>query len=192
MAFAVTAMIGSSCPADSLRARLHGGDAVHLGHHDVHQHDVEIAPPGEHVEGVPAIVGRSDLHAVFLEHGSERKDVAHVVVDDQHLLAFERRVDLVAMQHRLPLRLGEPEDRSVQHQRRLVLQLRLRPDWPQRQPVGEALPVIGNRRAASFMDDHGQMLASADGSTAPARSRRARAASNHRGRCRHSPIPAAA
>ena len=113
------------------------------------------APSGEDVEGLPAIVGRSDLHAMFLEHRCQRKDVAHVVIDDQHLLAFERRVDIVQMQHRLPLRLGEPEDRCGAAPAPSGPAIRLRPDWPQRQPVGEALPVIGNRRAASFMDDPG-------------------------------------
>ena len=37
-----------------------------------------------------AVVGRDDDHAVFVEHGGQREDVAHVVVDDQRLLAVQR------------------------------------------------------------------------------------------------------
>ena len=44
---------------------------------------------------VAAVVGRDDHHAVLVEHRREREDVAHVVVDDQHLLAFEHAVDVV-------------------------------------------------------------------------------------------------
>ena len=42
MALAVTAMIGRSLNARDLADRAHRVDAVHLRHHDVHQHDVDV------------------------------------------------------------------------------------------------------------------------------------------------------
>src|SRR5262245_3517738 len=65
--------------ADLLRRR----DAVHLRHHDVHQHDVDAGIVLHHAYGLPAVVGGHDLHPLLVEHGGEREDVAHVVVDDQ-------------------------------------------------------------------------------------------------------------
>src|SRR5678815_4054339 len=40
-----------------------GGDAVHLGHHDVHQDHVELGIALDDADRVAAVVGRDDLHA---------------------------------------------------------------------------------------------------------------------------------
>ena len=49
----------------------------------------------QHLDAVAAVLGEEHLHLVALEHAGQREDVAHVVVDDQHLLAGEHRVGLV-------------------------------------------------------------------------------------------------
>ena len=48
----------------------------------------------EHLDALAAVLGEDDLHAVLLERARQREDVAHVVVDDEHLAAVERRVVL--------------------------------------------------------------------------------------------------
>ena len=55
---------------------------------------------------VAAVVGRDDHHVVLLQHRGQREDVAHVVVDDQHLLAREHAVRVVQLLERLPLLLA--------------------------------------------------------------------------------------
>ena len=42
IALAVTAMIGREANSAIFANRVHGLIAVHLRHHDVHQHDVEV------------------------------------------------------------------------------------------------------------------------------------------------------
>ena len=63
--------------------------AVHLGHHDVHEHDAQVGRSLNDLDGAPA-VGRADhVHLVVLEQGGEREDVARVVVDHEHLAAAQ-------------------------------------------------------------------------------------------------------
>ena len=69
-----------------------------------------------------AVLGVDDLHAVRLEHAGEREDVAHVVVDHQHLLAGEHRVGVVQLLEHLPLLAGQLGLDAVQEQRGLVEQ----------------------------------------------------------------------
>ena len=47
---------------------------------------------GQLVERLLAIFGVDDLHLVLLEDGGDGKQVPPVVVDQQHLLAHERRI----------------------------------------------------------------------------------------------------
>ena len=43
-------------------------------------------------DAVAAVLGEQHLHPAALEDARQREDVAHVVVDDQHLLAVEHLV----------------------------------------------------------------------------------------------------
>ena len=54
-------------------------------------------------DGVAAVVGGHDHHVVFFQHGRQGEDVAHVVVDDQHLLAGQQLVGIVQVEQQLPL-----------------------------------------------------------------------------------------
>ena len=72
-------------PALRLRPDPPGGlVAVQVGHHRVHQHDVDLGVLGEQPDAVGAVVGVEHRHAVQLQRAGQREDVAHVVVDDQH------------------------------------------------------------------------------------------------------------
>src|SRR5882724_269429 len=42
--------------------------AVHLRHHDVHQHDVDVGFLAQDVDGGAAVVGRDDFHRLVFEH----------------------------------------------------------------------------------------------------------------------------
>ena len=73
-----------------LRARadpLHRLVAVHLGHHDVDQRDVDAGSLLEDRDALGAALGVEHFGAVRLEHAGQRVDVADVVVDDEHLRA---------------------------------------------------------------------------------------------------------
>src|SRR5262249_7059257 len=61
----------------------HGLHAVHLRHHNVHEHDVDTLLHLQQLDGVAAVVRRDDGHVVLLEHRGQREDVAHVVVHDE-------------------------------------------------------------------------------------------------------------
>ena len=122
IALAVSAMIGQ------LRVLRHGADApgrfvaVHLGHHDVHQHDLDVGIGRQLVEGLLPVLGVDDLHLVLLEDGGDREQVARVVVDQQHLLAHQ--AGSVAVSRRSISRFGGRQlglD-AVQEQRGLVEQ----------------------------------------------------------------------
>ena len=62
--------------------RLGGGDAVHLGHHDVHQHEVEAAAL-DRLDGLAAVLHRLDPVAHALEHAGGDQAVGRVVLGDQ-------------------------------------------------------------------------------------------------------------
>ena len=119
IALAVTAMIGRSCSGDlaDLAHRLH---AVHLRHHDVHQHDVDVGVGLDEADRVAAVVGRHDHHVVFFQHGGQREDVAHVVVDDQRALAGEQLVGLVHVLQHPAVGFRQARRLEVQHERQLV------------------------------------------------------------------------
>src|SRR5436190_14659117 len=51
---------------------LDGGDAVHLRHHDVHQHDVDVGIALHDLDRLAAVVRRDHLHAFLVEHRGER------------------------------------------------------------------------------------------------------------------------
>jgi hypothetical protein len=94
--------------------------AVHFRHHDVHQHDRDVGGRFENADRLLASVGGDDLHAVAFEHAGESEDVAHVVVDDEDLLALQGLVGLVEpFEHPLLLR-GEIGDDAVEEERGLV------------------------------------------------------------------------
>ena len=116
MALAVTATIGSSLNCENLADGAHRVDAVHLGHHDVHQHDVDVGRGLQQVDRVAARFGRDGHHVVALQHAGQREDVADVVVDDQHLLAGQ---DWTMRSHSLRIErlagLRQVRDRLAQH-----------------------------------------------------------------------------
>jgi hypothetical protein len=73
-------------------------------------------------ERLEAVAADLDLQALLLQRAGEREDVAHVVVDQQHLAALEHLLAVArGAQHRLALRRQLRFDR-VQEQRDLVEQ----------------------------------------------------------------------
>ena len=102
MAFAVTAMMGSSCRSGNLADLLDGRDAVHLGHHDVHENDVDGRILPHVLDGLTAVVRGDHRHALLVEDGGERENIPHVVIDDEylpigeHLLRLAQRFELLA------------------------------------------------------------------------------------------------
>ncbi len=75
--------------------------AVHLWHHDVHQDDVDLRRRTQDVERLAAVLGPNHVHVPALQHAGQSEDVAHVVVDDQDLLASDALVGLPDLLHRL-------------------------------------------------------------------------------------------
>ena len=69
-----------------------------------------------------AVGGGDHVHAVALEQAVERKDVAHVVVDHQHLAVAQRLVAVVQLLDHALLGFGQLRDLAVQEQRGLVEQ----------------------------------------------------------------------
>ena len=57
--------------------------------------DVDIGLLLERLDRVPSVVGGDDHHVVLLEHGRQRKDVAHVVVHDEDPLPGQGAVGAV-------------------------------------------------------------------------------------------------
>ena len=70
IALAVTATIGRFLQLRDLADLAHRLDAVHLRHHDVHQHDVDVRLVLQDADRVAAVVGRDDRHVVLLQHAS--------------------------------------------------------------------------------------------------------------------------
>ena len=74
------------------------------------------------LDGLAAVGRADDLHVVIFEHGRQRKDVAGIVIDDQHLAAAQHFVATVQpLQHRLLLGRQIGHD-AVQEQCRLIQQ----------------------------------------------------------------------
>ena len=122
IALAVTAMIGRLPEPGHLPDRPHRLVAVHLRHHDVHQHDVDVGRLLQPRDAVPAALGVDHLHLAPLQEGGQREDVADVVVDDQHRAAGERRIGPVELLEHPPLALGQPGRDPVEEERGLVEQ----------------------------------------------------------------------
>ena len=153
--------------------------AVHLRHHHVHQHDVDRRPCFFSIS-MPSLPfsAYEHLHLVALEHARQREDVAHVVVDDQHLLARrapDRRC-AAARASAASARAGRLD--PVEEQRRLV-----------EQPLGRLHVLDDDRlgvRAAARSPLLGQLLAGVDDDR-KLRQRRARRASARAARSRSCP-----
>ena len=122
MALAVTAMIGQVAEPRHLPDRPHRLVAVHLGHHHVHQHDVDVRRLLQPGDAFPAALGVDHLHLAPLEERGQREDVADVVVHDQHRAAGQRRVGAVELLQHPPLRLRQVGGDPVEEQRGLVQQ----------------------------------------------------------------------
>ena len=56
----------------------------------------------QQLQGLPAVLGPQDHHLPALQLAGQGEDVAHVVVDDQDLLAGELRVGLLDLVEHLP------------------------------------------------------------------------------------------
>ena len=88
------------------------------------------------------------LHLVLLQHRRQREDVAHVVVDDQHLLAGQRFVGQIQILEHAAMTVRQPDGVAVQQQRALVEQALQRVDLAQytglRQPV--PFPIVAPHR----------------------------------------------
>ena len=172
MALAVTATIGRFLSSRHLADLPHRLHAVHLRHHDVHQHDVDVRLG---LQDARSRRGRCRPTTITMSCSSRTRrqgeDVAHVVVHDQHLLAGQRRwSDWCRSSSSLPLRLGQLGERPVQEERGLVEQplRRVGPaDRAARRPAA-VQPPSPSRRLAVAVDDR----PAAGRSTAVGRGRR--------------------
>ena len=91
-------MIGSAAKLRHRADRPRRLVAVHLGHHDVHQDEVDVGV-GLAAPRAPSrpFSAKTHVHPVRLQRARQREDVAHVVVDDQHLAARQHGVGLVQL-----------------------------------------------------------------------------------------------
>ena len=101
-------MIGSFFHSAFLRISRVAVEAVHLGHHHVHQHEVDAtALPArelfERLQGLPAVAGDLDDGAARLEDAGQGEDVAHVVLDHEDAPALERGVAAARLREHLLL-----------------------------------------------------------------------------------------
>src|SRR6185437_3042339 len=69
--------------------RRHRRIAVHLRHHDVHQHQVDVVGAFEYVDTLAAVLRVADRESALFQHTGEGEDVAHVVVHDENGLTVE-------------------------------------------------------------------------------------------------------
>jgi hypothetical protein len=130
--------------------------AVHLGHHDVHQDDVDVRVLAEGLDALAAVLGVDDRHAVPLEHTRDGENVANVVVDDQHALAAEHRVGVVDLAQHLLLGRGQVGLHAVEEQGRLVEQVLHGAHALDDDGVGDALQaglLLGRQVLAGVDDD---------------------------------------
>ena len=95
---------------------------VHLGHHDVHQDDVDIRVLVQLGQRLQAVLRVRDLHLVLFQDRRDREQVPRIVVDQQHLLPGQRRVGFGQTPQHLPLRIGQVRLDAMEEQRRLVQQ----------------------------------------------------------------------
>ena len=65
----------------------HGLEPVHFGHHDIHQHQLDVGVGPESLNALPAVLRQRQVHLVGFEGAGEREDVAQIVVDYEDLPA---------------------------------------------------------------------------------------------------------
>src|SRR5581483_1021939 len=83
---------------------LHGFVAIHLRHHDVHEHNGKVGGGFDGGDGLASGTGGEDGHATTFQNTGEGEDVADVIVDDEDLAAVKSLVGLVqAVEHALLL-----------------------------------------------------------------------------------------
>ena len=106
----------------------------------------------------------------------EREDVAHVVVDDQHLLALEHRLGAVQLLEHAPLRLRQPRLDAVEEERRLVEQPLRRARVLDDDRLGVLLEprLLAARQLLARVDDHRQRRVARSSLLQPARAARSR------------------
>ena len=85
----------------------HGLVAVHLGHHDVHEHHAQVGSVLDQLDGLAAVGGADDFHLVVFEQRGQGEDVAGVVVHHQHLAAAQHLVGVVQPLEHLLLLVGQ-------------------------------------------------------------------------------------
>ncbi len=115
-------MIGRRRNAGLLADHLHRLIAVHLRHHDVHQHDREVRRRFDERDRLAAGRRGQHLHAAPFEHAAQREDVARVVVDQQHRPADQVLVGAVQPLDHALLVVRQVGDDAVQEQRGFVEQ----------------------------------------------------------------------
>ncbi len=154
-------MIGRSFHAGVPPDLAHGGEPVHLRHHDVHQDQIDrlttrLAAARERGERLAAVTRDGHLCAFRLEHVRQREDVAGVVFDDQNPPAFERRLAGPRhLEHPLSLHRQRRFD-LVKEQRHLVEQPLRRPrvlDDDRLREAAELLLLVASQRAPGVDDD---------------------------------------
>src|SRR5262245_32143134 len=75
-------------PPDSLHRLV----TVHLRHHDIHQHHIYVGILVKRLYARAPVLGAQNLYVVGFERAGQGEDVAQVVVHDQNLVTFERRI----------------------------------------------------------------------------------------------------
>ncbi len=69
---------------NALRQRGAQGSAVENGHRQIRQHQVEVGIASQAIEGVLAILGERDQHAVQHQQSPDRVPDTRVIVDDEN------------------------------------------------------------------------------------------------------------
>ena len=90
--------------------------AIHLRHHDVHQNRINPGRRLQQIDALLAILSVHNLHVVRLKRAGEGKDVAHIVIDDQHPAIGQNRITPVQLFDHLPLRLRQVRVDAVQEE----------------------------------------------------------------------------
>ena len=86
------------------------------------KYDSQIGRGFDGRDGLAAGSGRQNAHAAALQHTAEGEDIAHVIIDDQDLLAHQRLVGAVQPVQHLLLLNGQVADHAVQEESGFVEQ----------------------------------------------------------------------
>ena len=101
---------------------LHRLITIHLGHHNVHQHNRNVRRALQHGDCLAACAGGQHRHASAFQNTAQREDVADVIIDHQHLAAHQRLVGAMQpLKHALLLR-RKIRNHAMQEERRLIQQ----------------------------------------------------------------------